>query len=57
MDPYKRTSENAVKAKFAESPEAEVWVPRRDTMTPAIDQEEEAKDLGFLEEAPGRPGR
>jgi hypothetical protein len=35
--------------------EAEVTLPRRPTMTPAMDQEE-AKDRGFPEEAPARPG-
>jgi hypothetical protein len=29
---------------------------RRGTITPPIDQEEEAKERGFLEEAPARPG-
>jgi hypothetical protein len=50
-----RISENAVKAKFAESDEAEVGLVRRGTMTQAIGRLEEAKDLGFLEEAPARP--
>jgi hypothetical protein len=35
--------------------EAEVILPRRGTITPAMDQEE-AKNRGFLEEAPARPG-
>jgi hypothetical protein len=38
-----------------EPPEAEVQLPRRGTMRPAMDLEE-AKDRGFLEEAPARPG-
>jgi hypothetical protein len=35
--------------------EAKVNLPRRATIKPAIDQQE-AKDYGFLEEAPARPG-
>ena len=49
-----RTSENAEQAKFAEFVKAEVGLPRRGTMMPAIGQEE-AKVSGFLEEAPARP--
>jgi hypothetical protein len=43
---------------FREPPEAEVRLPRRrGTMTQAIGQEEEeAKDRGFLEETPAHPG-
>jgi hypothetical protein len=40
---------------FLEYLKAEVGLPRRGTMMPAIGQEE-AKDSGFLEEAPARPG-
>jgi hypothetical protein len=42
-------------ADFRECPEAEVSLPRRGTMMPAIGQEE-ANDGGFLEEAPALPG-
>ena len=38
------------------TPETEVELPRRGTMRLAIGRLEEAKDRGFLEEAPARPG-
>jgi hypothetical protein len=34
----------------------DVGRPRRGTITPAIGKQEEAKDVGFLEEALARPG-
>jgi hypothetical protein len=41
---------------FRKTPEVEGRLPRRGTMMSAIGQQEEAKDRGFLEEAPARQG-
>ena len=53
---YRAKFREFIKDELPRTPEAEVKLPRRGTMTtPAIGQEEEAKDRGFLEKAPARP--
>jgi hypothetical protein len=51
------TSENSLMAKFAgTSKSGSRGTALRGTITPPINQQEEAIDRGFLEEAPARPG-